>query len=109
MPTGQGVNVTVACDPLVSELEMVCVQFSDVVAYAIPTGLPSPHHRCLEPSVRQEDALGTWEPDWLEGTTPFTGLTTPALGAEARPPISNDSKSTAKATGRIATTPFSPQ
>ncbi|MGB6383675.1 MAG: hypothetical protein WBF25_00505, partial [Terriglobales bacterium] len=40
MPTGQGVSVTVACVPPVSEPDTVCVQFSAVVAYVIPATPP---------------------------------------------------------------------
>src|SRR5271156_5526864 len=105
MPTGHGVSVTVACDPPMSELEMVCVQFRAVVAYVIPAGLPPPHEFCLEFPAGQEDAFVTSEPDWWGGTTSTTRLTFPTLGPEARPLISNDSKSTAKATCRIATAP----
>jgi hypothetical protein len=63
IPVGQGVRVTVAFVPPVKELEIVCVQFSAVIAYVIPGGVPVRHGPCIELSEEQGDVFLASDPD----------------------------------------------
>ena len=59
-------------DSAVSDPEMVCVQFSAVVAYVIPAGAPPPQVPHVELPFKQVVALAIPAPSSPDGTVPFT-------------------------------------